>query len=99
MNRPLFDIYNSLKSQYIEAIEPYLNINRGKIVFTPNILIFFPRTNKDYYEEITEIEFDKVENTWYVHNYITDTELQTDECWTPLRDMTFDELFKIAERL
>ena len=53
----------------------------------------------DEFEEITEIKFDSKENLWYVHNYVTDMELQTNEYWTPLIDMSFDELFKIAERL
>ena len=54
---------------------------------------------KNAFEEITSIEYDEKEQTWYVHNYITSLDLMTNEYWTPLRDMSFDELFKISQSL
>lgn len=98
MNETLFDIYNSLKASFVKAIEPYL-VKQHVVTFSPSLLINLPNDNDESFEEITSIEYDDKEQTWYVHNYITSLDLMTDEYWTPLRDMSFDELFKIAERL
>ena len=98
MNKTLFDIYNSLKASFVEAIEPYL-VKQHVVTFSPSLLINLPNDNDESFEEITSIEYDEKEQTWYVHNYITSLDLMTNEYWTPLRDMSFDELFKISERL
>jgi len=101
MNKTLLDIHNSLKNQFVKAMEPYLQNKaiEGKVLFSKVLRIYLPQENDEFFEDITSIEFDKKENTWYVHNYITEVDLMTGEYWTPLRDMTFDELYKIAERL
>ena len=101
MNKTLLDIHNSLKNQFVKAIEPYLQNKaiEGKVLFSDVLRISLPRDNDEFYEDITSIEYDKKENTWYVHNYITETDLTTSEYWTPLRDMTFEELYEIAEKL
>ena len=98
MNKTLFDIYNSLKASFVEAMEPYL-VKQHVVTFSPTLLINLPNDNDESFEEITSIEYDEKEQTWYVHNYITSVDLMTNEYWTPLRDMSFDELFKISERL
>jgi hypothetical protein len=98
MNKTLFDIYNSLKASFVEAIEPYL-VKQHVVTFSPALRINLPSDNDESFEEITSIEYDEKEQTWYVHNYITSLDLMTNEYWTPLRDMAFDELFKISERL
>lgn len=98
MNKTLFDIYNSLKASFVEAMEPYL-VKQHMVTFSPTLHINLPNDNDESFEEITSIEYDEKEQTWYVHNYITSLDLMTNEYWTPLRDMTFDELYKIAERL
>lgn len=98
MNKTLFNIYNSLKASFIEAMEPYL-VKQHVVIFSPPLHISLPNDNDELFEEITSIEYDEKENTWYAHNYITDTNLDVTEYWTPLRDLSFDELFKIAETL
>jgi hypothetical protein len=99
MEKILFDIYNSLKGQYVNAMLPYLKAGRGIVTFSPYIMISLPRDNDEFFEEIESVSFDEKENTWYVHNYITNEDLEVNEYYTPLRDMTFEELFKISERL
>ena len=98
MNKTLFDIYNSLKASFVEAMEPYL-VKQHVVTFSPPLHINLPNDNDESFEEITSIEYDEKEQAWYVHNYITSLDLMTNEYWTPLRDMSFDELFKISERL
>jgi hypothetical protein len=98
MNKTLFDIYNSLKASFVEAIEPYL-VKQHVVTFSPPLHINLPNDNDESFEEITSIEYDEKEQTWYVHNYITSLDLMTNEYWTPLRDMSFDELFKISQSL
>ena len=98
MNKTLFDIYNSLKASFVKAMEPYL-VEQHVVTFSPPLHINLPNDNDESFEEITSIEYDEKEQTWYVHNYITSLDLMTNEYWTPLRDMSFDELFKISERL
>ena len=98
MNKTLFDIYNSLKASFVGAMEPYL-VKQHVVTFSPPLHINLPNDNDESFEEITSIEYDEKEQSWYVHNYITSLDLMTNEYWTPLRDMSFDELFKISERL
>ena len=98
MNKTLFDIYNSLKASFVEAMVPYL-VKQHVVTFSPPLHINLPNDNDESFEEITSIEYDEKEQTWYVHNYITSVDLMTNEYWTPLRDMSFDELFKISQRL
>ena len=98
MNKTLFDIYNSLKASFVEAMEPYL-AKQHVVIFSPSLLINLPNGNDELFEEITSIEYDEKEQIWYVHNYITSSDLMTNEYWTPLRDMSFDELFKISQSL
>lgn len=99
MNQKLFDLYNEYKSSFANALSTELKIQGNKVLFNPPIHIDLPPNNDEDFETITEAEFDEKENEWYIHNYITYLDLQADEYWTPLRDLAFDELFKIAERL
>ena len=99
MEKTLFHIYNSLKAQFVAAMEPYMKACGTKVGFSPYIRIALPRDNDEFLEEITEIVYDSKECCWYVHNFITDTDLSVNEYWTPISDLSFDELFKIAERL
>ena len=97
MKQELFDLYNSLKNTFIEKIVE--TIDTKQKTFSPYIRVNLPRDTEEMFEEIVSIEYDEKENTWYAHNYITDTNLDVTEYWTPLRDLSFDELFKIAEAL
>jgi hypothetical protein len=101
MNKTLLDIFNSAKEQCIKALLPFIveKTKDDKLEFSPAIRLPLPENKDEYFEDITDVVFDKEENTWYVHNYITETDLTTSEYWTPLRDMSFDELYKIAEKL
>lgn len=97
MKKELFKIYNALKKIFVEKIED--NIEGLKLNFSPYIKISFPRDSHELHEEILSVEYDAKEDTWCAHNYITDMNLDTTEYWTPLRDLSFEELFKIAERI
>lgn len=99
MKQYLFDLYNSCKFLFAEAIIREIKVKGEKIELSPYIRISLPRDNDEFFEDITEIQYDDKEDCWFVHNFITETNLMTNEYWTPLRDLTFDELFKIAERL
>lgn len=99
MKKYLFALYNNCKNEFVAAIQREVRTNKDKIFFDPYIRISLSRDEDSFFEDITEIVFDPKENTCYAHNFITETDLMTNEYWTPLRDMSFDELFKIAERL
>ena len=101
MEKTLLDLYNSTKNLFAKAMEPYLRGRAvyNKVTFKTPLRISLPRDNDEFYEDITGIEYDEEEKTWYVHNYITETDLTASEYWTPLGSMTFDELYKIAEKL
>lgn len=97
MKKELLDLYNSLKATFAEGMVN--NIQGNKIEFTPSIRISLPRDNDEFQEDILSMEYDAKEDAWYVHNFITEIDLMTSEYWTPLKDLSFDELFKIAERI
>ena len=97
MKQELFNLYNELKNTFIEKI--VANIEGGKIEFSPYIRISLPRDSDEFFEEILSIEYDANEKIWYAHNCVTETDCSASMYWTPLRDLSFDELYKIAERL
>jgi len=99
MKQYLSDIFNEHKNAIVEVISNELKAKGNKVAFNPPIRIDLPATNDEDFETITEIEFDEKENSWYVHNYITYIDLITSEYWTPLRDLSFEELYEIAERV
>lgn len=96
MNKELFNLHTELKNQFVSAIGKIVG---DKIEFSPYIRFSFSRDSDDVFEDIVGIEYDPEEKTHYVHNYITSTDLNVQEYWTPLRDLSFEELFKIAERI
>ena len=101
MNKTLQDIFKSANEQCVKALLPYIaeKAKNNKLEFSPPIRVFLHQNKDEFFEAITDVVFDKEENTWYAHNYITDESLNADEYYTPLRDMTFEELYEIAERL
>lgn len=101
MNKILQDIFNSAKEQCVKALLPFIveKAKDNKLEFSSIIRISLHQNKDKFFEAITDVVFDKEENTWYVHNYITDESLNADEYYTPLKDMTFEELYEIAERL
>lgn len=96
MKKYLLDLYNSCKNLFVAALEGEVKIAKNIIPFSPCITIDHSDGST---ESITEIEYNAEEKCCYVHNFITDDNMDTSEYWTPLRDLSFDELFKIAERL
>ena len=99
MKKHLQNIFNELKSTIVGVLSTELKLKGDKVLFNPPIRIDLPPNNDEDFETITEAEFDEKENEWYIHNYITYLDLQADEYWTPLRDLTFEELIEIAEKL
>lgn len=99
MRQKLFNLYNRCKSSFVEEMIEAIKAQGTKITFTPYISISLPRDNDEFLEEIVEIEFDVSTNIWYAHNFITEVDLMINEYWTPLIDLSFDELFKIAEKI
>ena len=99
MKKHLSDLHNELKAQFIDAIIREVKVSNNKIKFLPYIKIAFSDESDDLYEEITDVEFLPDENICLCHNFITDMELQTQEYYTPFDQLSWEELFKIAERL
>lgn len=99
MNNNLLNLFEVFQGVIIEAMILEIKKQGDIVSFNPAIRIDSPRDSDDFYEDITGLEYDKDEDYYYVHNFVTDTNLDVEEYWTPLRDMSFDELFRIAERL
>ena len=92
----LFEVFQGV---IIEAMILEIKKQGDIVSFNPAIRIDSPRDYDDFYEDITGLEYDKDEDCYYVHNFVTDTNPDVEEYWTPLKDMSFDELFRIAGRL
>lgn len=99
MTDKLFDLFNVSKTVITEAMTIEARKQGNIVAFSPIIHIDSTRDSDDLYTEITGIEYDKNEDCCYVRNFVTDTNLDVEEYYTPLRNMSFDELFRIAERL
>lgn len=96
MNQKLFHLYNRLKKSFVDEITDIVKAKGGEIIFSPYIKIYLPSNESTYlmYEEVACLKFDEEENTLYANNHT-----ERYEYWTPLRDMSFDELFRIAENI
>ena len=99
MKQYLQNIFNEHKAEIVKVLANELKAKGNKVAFNPPIRIDLSATNDEDFETITEMEFDEKEGHWYVHNYITYIDLMVSEYWTPLRDLSFEELFEIAERI
>ena len=104
MKQKLFHLYNRLKESFVAEIVDIVKAKGGEIVFSPYIKIYLPSTEDSYlmYEEVACIQFDERDNTLYANLQtveVDDVHTERHEYWTPLRDMSFDELYSIAERL
>ena len=54
------------------------------------------------YEEVACLQYDEKEKALYANIQVIevdDVHTEKQEYWTPVRDMSFDELFRIAENL
>lgn len=104
MKQKLFHLYNRLKESFVAEIADIVKAKGGEIVFSPHIKIYLPSTEGSYlmYEEVACLQFDENDNTLYADIQtveVDDVHTERHEYWMPLRDMSFDELYKIAERL
>ena len=104
MKQKLFSLYNRLKKSFIDEILDIVMHKGGEIVFSPYIRINLPPDDESYimYEEVACLQYDTRDNTLYANIQIVevdDTHTEKSEYWTPLRDMSFGELFKIAENI
>lgn len=104
MNQKLFHLYNRLKESFVDEITDIVKAKGGEIVFSPYIKIYLPSNESTYlmYEEVACLQFDEKENTLYANLQtveVDDCHTERHEYLTPLRDMNFDELFRIAENL
>lgn len=104
MKQKLFHLYNRLKKSFVDEITDIVKTKGGEIVFSPHIKIYLPSTEVSYlrYEEVACLRFDGKENTLYANLQTVGVDvvhIERHEYWTPLRDMSFDELFRIAENI
>lgn len=104
MKQKLFHLYNRLKESFVAEITDIVKAKGGEIVFSPYIKIYLPSTEDSYlmYEEVACLQFDDKEKCLYAYIQtveVDDVHTERHECWVALRDMSFDELFRIAERL
>ena len=98
MNKLLFDTYNAFKKQFISEMEKIMLPSKA-ISFAHYIRIMKPRTSDELFEEFTEMHWNEKEKCYYCHCFVTNSDLSTDEYWLPLTELSFDELYEIAERL
>ena len=104
MKQKLFHLYNRLKKSFVDEITDIVKHKGGEIVFNPHIKIYLPSNESIYlmYEEVACLQFDEKEKCLYANVNVVevdDTYTDEHEYWTPLRDMPFDELFRIAENV
>ena len=97
MKKVLFDKYNSLKAEFIKAIKKEVKSDTKISVQFYSILDY--GQNICGLVEITELHYDEKGNL-LAHTFITeDNTLETEEYWISLKDLAFDDLFQIVEKL
>ena len=99
MKKYLSDIFNQQKNTIVTILENEFKIKGNKVKFDIPLRIQSNRGTDELFCDYVEVEYDAAEKHWYVHNFITNTDLSVDEYWTPLRDLSFDELYKLTEML
>ena len=104
MKQKLFCLYNRLKKSFVDEITDIVNQKNGEIIFEPHILIYLPSNESIYmmYENVACLQYDDKEKCLYANIQVIevdDIHTEKQEYWTPVRDMSFDELFRIAENL
>lgn len=104
MNQKLFHLYNRLKKSFVDEITDIVKAKGGEIIFSPYIKIYLPSNESAYlmYEEVACLQFDDKEKYLYANLQtveVDDVHTERQEYWVPLRDMSFDELFRIAENI
>ena len=104
MKQKLFHLYNRLKKSFVDEITDIVNQKKGEIIFDPHIRIYLPSNEDIYlmYEEVACLQYDEKEKALYANIQVIevdDVHTEKQEYWTPVRDMSFDELFRIAENL
>ena len=104
MKQKLFCLYNRLKKSFVDEITDIVNQKKGECVFNPPIKIHLPSSEDVYYlyEEVACLQYDAKEKCLYANTQVIevdDVHTERNEYWTSLRDMSFDELFQIAEKL
>lgn len=97
MKQELLNLYNKFKTEFIE--EMMKDVPKKEINFSPYIRLQCNEDTDEFFVDIVCLSYDSKEGVWYVHNFVTNTDLSTDEYWTPLDQMSMDELFKIEENL
>ena len=104
MKQKLFCLYNRLKKSFVDEITDIVKHKKGEIIFDPHVRIYLP-CNQDLdvmYEEVACLQWDEKEKALYTNINVVEigeSYVEEHEYWTPLRDMSFDELFKIAENI
>lgn len=104
MKQKLFHLYNRLKKSFVDEITDIVKHKKGEIIFSPYIRINLPHDEDSYqmYEEVACLQYDEKEKALYANIQtveVDDIHTEKQEYWTPLRDMSFDELFRIAENI
>ena len=104
MNQKLFHLYNRLKKSFVDEITDIVKAKGGEIIFSPYIKIYLPSNESTYlmYEEVACLQFYEKENALYANIQVVEVDnihIERHEYWTPLRDMSFNELFRIAENI
>lgn len=98
MKKELFNKYNALKEEFIKGIDEVVESKGGTIQVS--VEYYKLKGDSTDTEMITITMLSRDDEDIVCHLYVTDTEtLEVYDYWTPLRDLSFDELFKIAEKL
>ena len=102
MRQKLFHLYNRLKKSFVDEITDIVRHKGGEIIFDSRVKIDKPKDDGYWYDEIACLQYDDRDKTLYVHLQEVEVDAvatEMHEYWTPLRDMSFDDLYKIAERI
>ena len=102
MKQKLFHLYNRLKKSFVSEITDIVKHEGGEITFNPIIKIDKPCDDGEMFDEIACLQYDKKEKTLYVHLMEVQIDvpiIEQHEYWIPLRDLSFDDIYKIAERI
>lgn len=101
MKQHLYKEFIDLKSRFIESIKQEIKQQKS-IKFLIEYISLLEDSSIENTELITilEVVYKEDEDICLAHIYATDTETcEVIESWTPLDQLSFNELFKIAEHI
>lgn len=97
--KKLIDLYDSFKDMFVKAIQNEIIAQGPNVKFEIPIPITILKGKDIFFMYILEISYNSEMDCCSVHSRKSDSTGLTTEYWTPLGELTFEELYKIAKRL